>query len=133
MRQGRAGCMEAIDSPVTVQVPSLPMWSGDLDQLAGLTQQLARRMAELDSLVAVAAVLQSVAIAGCGTATEQLDDGIAAVGDRDQPPLGQPAGEQQEKLARPVGRLLVAATLLPRKALRRSQRGQEWQGPHPTV
>jgi hypothetical protein len=64
--------MEGINGPVTVQAPSLPMWSGDLDQLAGLTQQLAHRMAELDSLVAVAVVLQSVAIAGCGTATEQL-------------------------------------------------------------
>ena len=68
MRQRLAGCMEGINGPVTVQAPSLPMWSGDLDQLAGLAQQLPHAAAELDGLVAVSAMLQGIAIAGRGTA-----------------------------------------------------------------
>ncbi len=36
---------------------------------------------------------------------EQLDGGIAAVGNRDQSAFGQPAGDEDEELASPVGQM----------------------------
>ena len=60
--------MEEIDCPVTTQAPCLPMWSGDLDQLAGLAHQFLHAAAEFGGLVAIAAVLQGVAIAGASAA-----------------------------------------------------------------
>lgn len=60
-----------------------------------------------------------------GYRLEQFDRRVAAVGDGDQLPLGQPASEQDQQLARPVGQLLVAVPALPGEALGWRQRRHE--------
>ena len=63
------------------------------------------------------------------TRIEQVDGGEAAVGDRDDAALGQPARRLQQNLPAPIGQLLVPLLALAGIAFGRRQDGQERQCP----
>jgi hypothetical protein len=64
-----------------------------------------------------------------GAARQQLDRRVAAVGDNDQRAVREPAPQEQQRLPRPAGQLLVAAT--PRAVMPRGggKAGEERRGP----
>ena len=63
---------------------------------------------------------------------EQVQDGIAIVAHHHQGAMGQPAAQQQDHLASPVGEFLVPASLPLVIAFRWRQRGEQGQGPEPS-
>ena len=65
------------------------------------------------------------------TGRQQAQGGIGPVGHHDQVPVGQPAAQETQHLARPVGKRLVAPALFPMVAGRRGQDREEGQGPDP--
>ena len=62
---------------------------------------------------------------------QQLQGGVGAVPDDHQLPVGEPATQKAQHLARPVRDRLVAAAAGLVVALGRGPHGQEGQGPHP--
>jgi hypothetical protein len=60
---------------------------------------------------------------------EYLDRSEAAVGDRDDAPVGQPARDLEQHLSSPIGQLLVPLVMLARIPLGRCKDGQERQCP----
>jgi hypothetical protein len=56
---------------------------------------------------------------------EQVDNGVATVGDRDDAAVGQPACDLEQSLPYPVGQFLVAAPVLQRVLLGGREYGQE--------
>ena len=60
---------------------------------------------------------------------EQLDDGIAGIGDGDNAAIRQPARGLEQRLPGPVGQRLMAAPVLLRVALGGREHGQERQRP----
>jgi hypothetical protein len=60
---------------------------------------------------------------------EQVDDGVAAIGDRDNAAVRQPARDLEQSLPCPVGQLLMAASVFLRVPLGGREHGQERQRP----
>jgi hypothetical protein len=60
---------------------------------------------------------------------EQVDGSEAAIGHRDDLPLGKPACDLEHDLPAPVGELLMPLPVFARISFGRRQDSQEWQCP----
>ncbi len=70
-------------------------------------------------------------VAQAGAAGQQRDGRVAAIGDDDEQTLREPAAQEQQRLPRPIGQLLVATAARAVVPLGRGEDGQERQGPGP--